>query len=67
MLDPYDDENRPLVGSLVRLSYGVGEHGDPRYKPGVVLAIKGSAVDVKWASVPDIEMWNLSVMEYLSK
>ena len=66
MLDPYSEEGRPSVGSLVRLHYGSGEpFDDPRYKPGVVLQLKGAAVDVKWASVLDVETWALSILEVL--
>ena len=65
MLDPYDDKNRPVVGSLVRVCYGVGVTQDPRYAPGIILAAKGSAVSVKWAGVPDEETWNLCALDVL--
>ncbi len=67
MLDPYSEEGRPSVGSLVRLHLGAGAPGDPRYKPGVVLQLKGAAIDVKWTNVLDVETWALSVLEVLVK
>jgi len=70
VLDPYSEEGRPKVGSLVRLCYGCGEGYDsdaePRYNPGVVVEVRGYAVTIVWPSVLDPETWATNVLEVLS-